>query len=164
MCLGSVPAVLAADLDHRLPRLRFPQYPQDFFFAVSALPHPSFSSPSLQRTTEVANSQLLLGLVFGFWVIITVLCAACLVSWSVDGKYLVVQLGLPNYIKSIFCLPVIVERGLPELPPQGLRGPEDIRKPRQQMLPRRVNSVLGPEKYSYTIASIRRNIYRIPLS
>jgi hypothetical protein len=32
------------------------------------------------------------------------------------------------------------------------------------MLPGEVDSVLEPEKYSYTITNIRRNIYRIPIS
>jgi AcrB/AcrD/AcrF family len=31
-------------------------------------------------------------------------------------------------------------------------------------LPRPVDSVLGPEKYSYTVTNIRRNICRIPIS
>jgi hypothetical protein len=51
------------------------------------------------------------------------------------------------------------------LPPQGLSGPEDSRKAnRVVVLPRGVDSVFGPGKYSYTITNIRRNIYRIPIS
>jgi WD40 repeat protein len=90
------------------------------------------------------------------------LCAMCLVSWSVDGKYLVLQFGLPD-ITSTYLLPLSGERRLPELPPEGLSGPEDLRKSRAELVPPRVDSVLGPEKYSYTITNTRRNIYRIPI-
>ena len=56
------------------------------------------------------------------------------------------------------------ERGLPQLPPEGLSGPEDLRKSNGVMVPPRVDSALGLEKYSYTVTNIRRNIYRIPIS
>jgi eukaryotic-like serine/threonine-protein kinase len=93
------------------------------------------------------------------------MCAACLVSWSVDGKYLAVQLGLPpNSLSQTYWVPVNVKRGLPDLPPQGLSGPEDLRKSNGRMIVPRVDSALGPEKYSYTVTNIRRNIYRIPIS
>jgi eukaryotic-like serine/threonine-protein kinase len=93
-----------------------------------------------------------------------ILCAACLVNWSVDGKYLVVKLGVPNDVMSTYFLPVTAKAGLPELPPEGLSGPEDPKKIHQRVLPQRVDSALGPQKYSYTTTSIRRNIYRIPTS
>ena len=93
------------------------------------------------------------------------MCAACLVSWSVDGKYLALQFGLPpNSLSQTYFLPVSGERGLPEFSPEGLSGPEDLRKSHAGMALPRVDSVLGPEKYSYTITNIRRNIYRIPIS
>jgi hypothetical protein len=93
------------------------------------------------------------------------MCAACLVNWSLDGKYLVLQLGLPpNSLSQTYFLPVSGERGLPELPPEGLSGPEDFKKSNARMVLPRVDSALGPEKYSYTITNIRRNIYRIPIS
>jgi hypothetical protein len=45
-----------------------------------------------------------------------------------------------------------------------LGGPEDLKTSSKGMvLPREVDSVLGPENYSYTITNIRRNIYRIPI-
>lgn len=93
------------------------------------------------------------------------MCAACLVNWSLDGKYLFLQLGLPpNSLSQTYFLPVSGERGLPELPPDGLSGPEDLKKSNARMVLPRVDSALGPEKYSYTITNIRRNIYRIPTS
>jgi serine/threonine protein kinase/Tol biopolymer transport system component len=92
------------------------------------------------------------------------MCAMCIVSWSLDRKYLVLQLGLPPNTKSTYLLPVSGESGLPELPPEGLSGPEDLRRSYVEIVPPRVDSVLGPEKYSYTMTNIRRNIYRVPIS
>jgi len=92
-------------------------------------------------------------------------CRACLVWWSVDGKYLALQFGLPPNEPRTYLLPVNGGRGLPDLPPEGLVGPEDLKESnRGVVLPTRVDSVIGPEKYSYTKANIRRNIYRIPIS
>ena len=93
------------------------------------------------------------------------MCAMCLASWSPDGKYLALLLGLPPSSQlHTYLLPVNGERGLPKLPPKGLSGPEDLRKSNGVMvLPRVVDSALGPDKYSYTLTSIRRNIYRIPI-
>jgi Tol biopolymer transport system component len=95
------------------------------------------------------------------------ICRACLVWWSLDGKYLALQFGLPpNAQTQTYLLPVSSGRGLPELPLEGLSRPEDLEKSnRATALPRGVvDSVLGPEKYSYTVTNIRRNIYRIPIS
>jgi serine/threonine protein kinase/Tol biopolymer transport system component len=94
-----------------------------------------------------------------------IVCALCYRGWSVDGKYLALQFQpLPHSLET-YLLPVSGENGLPELPPEGLSGPEDLKKSnRVVVLPRGVDSVIGPEKYSYTITNIRRNIYRIPIS
>jgi len=93
------------------------------------------------------------------------MCAACVVSWSVDGKYLILQFGLPpDSLSETYLLLVSGERGLPELPPEGLSGPQDLRKSNGTIVPPRVDSALGPEKYSYTVTNTRRNIYRIPIS
>jgi eukaryotic-like serine/threonine-protein kinase len=93
------------------------------------------------------------------------ICRACLVWWSLDGRYLALQFGLPpNAQTKTYLLPVSSGRGLPELPPEGLSGPEDLSKSnRATVLPRVVDSALGSQKYSYTITNIRRNIYRIPI-
>jgi serine/threonine protein kinase/WD40 repeat protein len=86
------------------------------------------------------------------------------VEWSVDGKYMALQF-LPSPMSTeTFLLPVNSKRGLPDFPPQGLRSPEELRKlKRAIVLPKGADSVLGPEKYSYTLTNIRRNIYRIPI-
>jgi Tol biopolymer transport system component len=94
-----------------------------------------------------------------------IVCALCYRGWSVDGKYLALQFHPLPHSMETYLLPVNGENGLPELPPEGLIGPEDLKKSnRVVVLPRGVDSVFGPEKYSYTITNIRRNIYRIPIS
>jgi Tol biopolymer transport system component len=95
-----------------------------------------------------------------------VVCATYFAWWSMDGKYLVLQYGpAPGLASQTYLLPVVGERGLPALPPEGLGDPEDLKKlGRAIPLPRGVDSVLGPEKYSYTVRNTRRNIYRIPIS
>jgi len=95
-----------------------------------------------------------------------ILCALCYLHWSVDGKYLAFQFYPPPHSMETFLLPVVsAERGLPDLPPEGLSGPEDSRKTKRvTVLPKGVDSVLGTDKYSYTVTNVRRNIYRIPIS
>ena len=94
-----------------------------------------------------------------------IVCALCYRGWSVDGKYLALQFHPLPHSMETYLLPVSGENGLPELPPEGLIGAEDLKKSnRVVILPRGVDSVFGPEKYSYTITNIRRNIYRIPIS
>jgi eukaryotic-like serine/threonine-protein kinase len=95
-----------------------------------------------------------------------IMCALCLANWSPDGKYLVLLLGLPrNTQRHAYLLPVIGKSGLPELPPGGLLGSNDLKKSNRAItLPIGVDSVLGPDKYSYTLTNTSRNIYRIPIS
>jgi eukaryotic-like serine/threonine-protein kinase len=93
------------------------------------------------------------------------LCALCYLHWSLDGKYMAFQFHPPPHSEETFLLPVSVERGLPDLPPEGLTTPENSRKAhRVSVLTKGVDSEFGPEKYSYTITNVRRNIYRIPIS
>jgi eukaryotic-like serine/threonine-protein kinase len=94
-----------------------------------------------------------------------IVCTMCYRGWSVDGKYLALQFHPLPHSAATYLLPVNGENGLPELPREGLTGPEDLKKSnRVVVLPRGVDSVFGPEKYSYTITNIRRNIYRIPIA
>lgn len=93
------------------------------------------------------------------------LCNLCYLAWSMDGKYLAVQFHPSPQSPETYLLPVSAERGLPDLPLEGLSDPEDSKKVnRVTILPKGVDSVLGPGRYSYTIMNIRRNIYRIPIS
>lgn len=93
--------------------------------------------------------------------------AICTVFWSVDGKYLQVQFGANRNAETFsdtFLLQVRQATGLPDLPPDGIRGPGDLRGVVQRIPgTRAVDSVIGPEKYSYTVNTIRRNIFRIPV-
>jgi Tol biopolymer transport system component/predicted Ser/Thr protein kinase len=93
-----------------------------------------------------------------------VICRAyCLVSWSVDGKYMLIQFEESQRGES-YLLAVKKETGLPELPKGGVSGPQELRTLRNaKLLPGAVDSVLGPEKYAYTKMNVRRNIYRLPL-
>ena len=93
-------------------------------------------------------------------------CAACFVAWSLDGKYMTLQFKpTPNSPSGTYLLPVSGEDELPQLPPEGLSRPEDLKKSNRTMiLSIGVDSALGPEKYSYTETNIRRNIYRVPIS
>jgi eukaryotic-like serine/threonine-protein kinase len=99
-----------------------------------------------------------------------IMCALCYMGWSVDGKYLAVQFLPPPVSAETYLLPVNAEHGLPDLPlegfpPEGVSGPEGLGKlNRAIVIPKGVDSALGPQKYSYTITNIRRNIYRIPIS
>ena len=95
-----------------------------------------------------------------------VMCALCFAQWSIDGKYLAFRfLSNPNTVGKTYLLPVSGEHGLPVLPPEGLGGPEDLNKSgRVIAVPSEVDSVLGPNDYSYTMTNIRRNIYKIPIS
>ena len=83
----------------------------------------------------------------------------CLESWSTDGKYLHVYLGRGTYL-----MEVKKETGLPELPKEGLKGPEDLEgSAKVKVLPEGADSVVGPEKYAYTKTNVRRNIFRVPV-
>ena len=89
----------------------------------------------------------------------------CQGSWSVDGKYLYLSLQFgPMDNGQTYLFPVRSEVGLPKLPPEGLGKPEDLKEASTStVLPQFADSMLGPEKYSYTRATVRRNIYRIPI-
>jgi Tol biopolymer transport system component len=89
----------------------------------------------------------------------------CQVAWSVDGKYLYLSLQFgPMDTFQTHLFPVRSEVGLPKLPPEGLGKPEDLKESsKSTVLPQLVDSMLGPEKYSYTRSNVRRNIYRIPI-
>jgi len=92
-------------------------------------------------------------------------CGLCFVWWSLDGKYLSFEFGpMPNEETRTYLLPVSGGRGLPEMPPEGVNSTKDLKTSRAVALKTKVDSMLGPEKYSYTQANIRRNIYRIPIS
>lgn len=91
----------------------------------------------------------------------------CAVFWSIDGNYMQVQFSanrVAEMSSETFVLKVRPETGLPDLPPDGFRGSSDLKGVVQRIQgARAVDSVIGPEKYSYTVSTVRRNIFRIPV-
>jgi len=89
--------------------------------------------------------------------------AFCLMDWSLNGKYVRVKFGSARETETYF-LPVRQATGLPDVPPEGLGGPEDLKGVVQRVAANRpVDSMVTPAKYSYTVINIRRNIFRIPI-
>ena len=87
----------------------------------------------------------------------------CVLDWSLDGKYIRLQFGAAREADTYF-LPVRQANGLPDLPADGLRGPEDVKDGAgRTQRGWGVDSVISPEKYAYTVTSIRRNIFRVPI-
>jgi Tol biopolymer transport system component/predicted Ser/Thr protein kinase len=83
-------------------------------------------------------------------------------KWDMSGSHLYMQFPLSRDNRT-YVLPVRGKTGLPDLPPEGLHGPEEAKKLATATLPMGVESAMGPEVYSYTRTNIRRNIYRIPM-
>lgn len=80
-------------------------------------------------------------------------------DWSVDGKYFHMYLGSQTYL-----MEVNKQTGLPEFPESGISGEDDLKSvPKVKVLPRFVNSVLEPERYSFAKKNVRRNIFRVPI-
>jgi eukaryotic-like serine/threonine-protein kinase len=87
----------------------------------------------------------------------------CVSDWTTEGGHMVVQFGGANEDATVVLLPV-TKTGLPELPPGGFRGPQDVKLGGKNVLvPQGLDSVISPQKYSYTRTTVRRNIYRVPL-
>jgi hypothetical protein len=61
--------VLAADLNHRVARLRLPQYTQNLLFAMTLLRHLQAPLIHIQRTPTAWKLSASKRLSFGFWVI-----------------------------------------------------------------------------------------------
>lgn len=92
-----------------------------------------------------------------------VLCRTlCFAGWTLDGRYMFFQFGA-NRDTGTFFLPVRKETGLPDLPAEGLGGPEELKAKAKKsvVIPDAVDSALSLEQYSFTRAAIRRNIYRV---
>lgn len=92
-----------------------------------------------------------------------VICATiCLGRWSEDGKY--VELTLLE-VGQTYLLPVRKETDLPEIPNGGFtreHGHKELGK--GIMLDVRSDSVFRADMFAYTKVSIRRNIFRVPIS
>jgi len=85
----------------------------------------------------------------------------CDLEWTADGKYLQMRAEVRANVKTVL-LPVRRNSGLPDLPKEGVRTPEDvIGIAGRVVLEQSVNSAVGPEKYVYSKTNVRRNIYRV---
>jgi len=94
---------------------------------------------------------------------VTICKAYCLAGWSVDGKYMLIQFE-ENQGRETYLLGVKKDTGLPELPEDGVAGPDEMHMLKSvTVLPETVGSAIGPEKYAYTRKNVRRNIYRVPV-
>lgn len=100
-----------------------------------------------------------------------VICRSlCLLNWSNDGKYMMLLFeggtrdatADPSADASAQVVPVRKESGLPELPPGGFRGPQDVNA-KYRLRPIMADSLIGPSKYAYTRLTTRRNIFRVPI-
>jgi len=89
-----------------------------------------------------------------------VLCRAmCRGDWSVDGKYMAMEVEGAKYL-----LDVKAGTGLPELPKDGFRTAGELKTASKgRVMPEGTDSLVGPEKYAYTKTTVRRNIFRVPL-
>lgn len=81
-------------------------------------------------------------------------------EWTADGKYLLIRSGVNADLKDEL-LPVRRDRGLPDLPKDGVTKPDTKGIAGGIVLAPGVNSALGPEKYAFTKTTVRRNIYRV---
>ena len=94
---------------------------------------------------------------------LTICSTLCLAGWSIDGKFLQVEFGADRETGTVL-LPVRKETGLPDLPPAGFATTAELKaKAKNPGLSVAVDSLISPEKYSYTKTTIRRNIYRVPV-
>jgi hypothetical protein len=86
----------------------------------------------------------------------------CQVSWDVTGKFMYVYFAALRDVT--FPLPVLLDSGLPILPPAGIERIEDFTNAKSAaVIPRMVDSEINPSVYAYSIHNTRRNLYRIPL-
>jgi eukaryotic-like serine/threonine-protein kinase len=87
----------------------------------------------------------------------------CPATWDRSGKSL--YLSLPRSgDKNTYVLSV-QHSGLPNLPPNGISSPEDLIKIKVPVVaPGVIESGGTPTFYAYTRTTVRRNLYRIPLS
>jgi hypothetical protein len=87
----------------------------------------------------------------------------CEASWDTHGAFFYLSfpaIGDPN----TYVLLVRASSGLPDLPAEGVGGPDDLKpNSRVSVIPVEVDWATGPDFYSYTRFNTVRNIYRIPL-
>jgi len=89
-----------------------------------------------------------------------VLCKLlCVARWSVDGAYMTIEAQGVQYV-----VDTLRNTGLPELPKEGFGSLEELKAAAKgRLLAVGVDSLISPERYSYTKATVRRNIFRVPV-
>jgi Tol biopolymer transport system component len=86
----------------------------------------------------------------------------CFADWSPSGLFFHLEFTSGDFVTYI--LPLSAGHDLPSLPPEGLFGPESLKTHLGALtVPRLLESVISPSLYAYTVKSVRRNIFRIPL-
>jgi eukaryotic-like serine/threonine-protein kinase len=87
----------------------------------------------------------------------------CWIDWDVSGTHTFFKFMSGRDTNSYF---VATEpgRGVPKLPPGGVLNAQELRAHcNVKVVPAEVESAVSPDLYSYSRASIRRNLYRIPI-
>jgi eukaryotic-like serine/threonine-protein kinase len=91
----------------------------------------------------------------------------CSMTWDASGKFAYFKYFLKYKEayenEAMGVLPVQPDTGLPKLPSGGITVKDAVVKANQATVPANVESVVGPSLYAYSVQSIRRNLYRIPL-
>jgi len=92
------------------------------------------------------------------------LCTSlCSPHWDVRGAFFYVDFRLSGEV-STYVLPIPSGRGLPDLPPAGITGGDDLKTYRGiSKVSDSVESAVSPSLYAHIRQNTHRNIYRIPL-
>jgi Tol biopolymer transport system component len=86
----------------------------------------------------------------------------CVLNWDIPGKFMYVR--FPQLSEGTHALPVLLDSGLPRLPPAGIARIEDFKSAKSAaVLPSGLPSAVNPSFYAYTRQNTRRNLYRIQL-
>jgi Tol biopolymer transport system component len=86
----------------------------------------------------------------------------CVLNWDIPGKFMYVR--FPQLSEGTHALPVLLDSGLPRLPPAGIARIEDFKSAKSAaVLPSGLPSAVNSSFYAYTRQNTRRNLYRIQL-
>ena len=87
----------------------------------------------------------------------------CYPKWDARGEFMYINF-LEQSDQNSYGLPISRGSGLPILPSTVLAGVDDLKKLKSAVtIPHIVDSAYSPSLYVYTIHSVHRNLYRVPL-
>lgn len=133
----------------RDPILDLGQASPDGRWIAAYIPVPGQASTTRMAAISTNGGQTVL--------ICNLLCG--FINWNTQGTIVYLREFGQTYV-----LPVSRKSDLPKLPPDGVVGPEDLRKIAGAVqIPWPVDSGLSASVYTYTRQNVRRNLYRIPL-